>query len=113
MIPPEEKQKIREEIIRRLELVKASLAGLHEQAKPVAPDNAIGRITRMDALQQKSVSERNLRTAEEVAQKLEEALNKLDQPEFGICAKCRRQVPLERILVMPESRHCVQCASQQ
>lgn len=112
MIPPEEKQKIREEITRRLGLVKASLAGLQEQSKPVAPDNAIGRITRMDAIQQKSVSERNLRTAEEVAMKLEEALNKLDQPDFGICARCRQQIPLERILVMPESRHCVQCASQ-
>lgn len=82
MLSAEEKDKIREEILKKLELTKNSINGLREQSKPVAPDNAIGRITRMDAIQQKSVAEAALRTAEAVQFKLEDALSKIANPDL-------------------------------
>ena len=108
----EERQKIGKEIKRRIEETKQSIKSLTGQSKPVKPDNAIGRITRMDAIQQRSVCEANLRSAEEKLYSMEEALAKLDDPSFGLCTGCGNAIPLERILILPESRFCVSCASE-
>jgi len=112
MRTPEEKAKIREEIEKRIAQTQQSIASLKEHVKPIAPDNAIGRITRMDAIQQKSVYEANLRTAEESLLKLEQALTSFEDPAFGLCAKCKNPIPFERILIIPETRLCVPCAEQ-
>jgi len=103
-------KKIKQEIERRIGETKKSIQRLQEQVKPVAPDQAIGRLTRMDAIQQKSMCESNLRTAEQALLTLEEALLKLDEPTFGVCIRCKKAIPLERILIVPESKCCVHCA---
>jgi DnaK suppressor protein len=110
MLSPEDKQKIRAEIIRKLETIKNSIKNLREQSKPVSPDNAIGRITRMDAIQQKSIAEATLGKAEGDQTKLEAALSQVDHPEFGMCLRCHQPIPLGRILAVPETRICVSCA---
>ena len=107
---PAERKRIKKEIEARITETKKSIASLEEQIKPVEPDKAIGRLTRMDAIQQKSMSEASLRTQEEALYNLEEALGKLDDPDFGQCVKCRKIIPLERVLIVPESKFCVNCA---
>ena len=106
----EEENRIRSEIEKRIDGTKKIIKSLREQVKPVAPDRAIGRITRMDAIQQKNMSESNLRTAEQALVNLEDALSKLAGPDFGLCIRCRKSIPLERILIVPESKCCVTCA---
>ena len=81
-----------------------------ELTKPVEPENAIGRISRMDAINNKSVTEAALRKAKEKLEKLQLALAKIDDPEFGICLKCKKPIPLGRILIMPQSQTCVKCS---
>ena len=108
----EDKRKIRTLIEKKIEELKKSIISLEEQSKPVEPDRAIGRITRMDAIQQKSVSEANLRAAEENLYRLEETLPKIDQPGFGVCRACGKDIPFERLLIVPESRLCVACAGK-
>jgi len=109
-VESEEKGKIKKEIEKRIAETQKSIKSLQKQVKPVAPDRAIGRLTRMDAIQQKSMSESNLRTAEQALHNLEDALSKLDQPNFGLCIRCKKEIPLERILIVPESKCCVNCA---
>lgn len=79
-------------------------------SKPVSPDDAIGRLSRMDAINNKSVTESSLRKAEEKLKALERALGKVDSPEFGICQRCHAEIPLGRIMFRPESVFCVNCA---
>ena len=81
-----------------------------ELTKPVAPDVAIGRISRMDAINNKSVSEAALRQAEEKLRNLQRVSSKIDDKDFGICLKCHKPIPLGRILIRPESLYCVNCA---
>lgn len=78
--------------------------------QPIAPENAIGRISRMDAINNKSVAEAALRTAKRKLRNLEYALSKIYDADFGICARCKRPIPQGRLLVMPQSRFCVRCA---
>ena len=81
-----------------------------ELTKPIAPDVAIGRISRMDAINNKSVTEAALRQAEEKLRNLQRVSSKIDDKDFGICLKCHKPIPLGRILIRPESLDCVNCA---
>ena len=106
-----EKQKteLRALIDKEIKELKLTIDRVKETVQPVAPDDAIGRLTRMEAINAKSISEANLRSSQIRLSKLESALNNMDDPEFGICAGCDEPIPFGRLLVMPESRMCVKC----
>ena len=100
------KQKLLDETSKTELLIKE----YKEMTKPIAPDVAIGRISRMDAINNKSVTEAALRQAEEKLRNLQRVLSKIDDKDFGICLKCHKPIPLGRILIRPESLNCVNCA---
>ncbi|MBS4039826.1 MAG: TraR/DksA C4-type zinc finger protein [Flavobacteriales bacterium] len=106
MTNEEIKQKILDEISKTEKLINE----YQEMTKPVAPDVAIGRISRMDAINNKAVTESALRQAQEKLNKLKYVLSKIGSKDFGICMKCKTQIPIGRILIRPESMYCVNCA---
>jgi len=83
---------------------------LREQVKPIPPDRSIGRITRMDAIQQKSVAEAMLRNSIQTLDSLNESLKLLNDPAFGICVLCQNPIAVERILAIPQVKSCIRCA---
>ena len=105
------KAEITKKIEEEIDKTEKSVVTYKEMTKPIAPDCAIGRISRMDAINNKSVAEAALRKAEEKLSKLIFVLSKVDEDDFGSCIKCGKTIPLGRILLMPQSRHCVHCAS--
>ncbi len=107
------KEKIREKINSRIELTKEGIADLQEMTQPIAPENAIGRISRMDAINNKSVNDASLRNTLAKLSQLEDALYRLDQDvDFGQCRKCKKQIQEGRLLLVPESPLCVPCAKK-
>lgn len=109
---PEERQELKRIIEEEIEAQKELIASLRETSKPVAPDNAIGRLTRMEALSDRAVSEASLNAAQTKRSRLETALGKVDHPDFGICAGCGNPIPPGRILLMPEATRCVPCVEK-
>jgi DnaK suppressor protein len=104
----------RREISRALELAlqeaDASIVAFREMSAPVSPENAIGRVSRMDAIQNKSVVEAALRKAEEKKEALLQMQKRLGDQDFGLCRRCGRPIPVKRLILMPQSPHCVRCA---
>ena len=41
-----------------------------------------------------------------------EALRRLDAGAYGDCTDCRNPIPFGRLLVMPETTHCVACGAR-
>ena len=78
--------------------------------EPVPPDDAIGRVSRMDAINNKSVTEASLRKAQEKLKNLNHVLSKVGTEEFGRCVMCQGPIPVGRILIRPESLYCMKCA---
>jgi DnaK suppressor protein len=105
----EQKNNLRDLINKEIEGLNISIDRLKETVQPVAPDDAIGRLTRMEAINSKSINEATLRSAKIKLGKLEKALENIDDPGFGICASCEEPIPYGRLMVMPESRMCVTC----
>jgi len=90
---PEERQELRRNIEQAIEAQRVLIASLSETSKPVAPDNAIGRLSRMEALNDRAVSEASLNAARHKLSRLETALGKVNQPDFGLCASCDNPIP--------------------
>ena len=82
-----------------------------ELTKPIPPSEAIGRVSRMDAINNRSVNEAALRTAEQQKADLLRALDRLKDDKFGLCHACGERIPIGRILLVPGATRCVKCAS--
>lgn len=106
----EEKNQLRDKIILTIERLDGEIIRLKELTKPIPPENAIGRLSRMDAINNRSVNLAALRESESRLNKLKNALSRMDKPEFGNCAKCGQPIPLPRLMFRPESSRCVSCA---
>ncbi len=102
---------LKQKILDEIEAEKNLIESLKETSKPVAPDNAIGRLTRMEAINSRSISEASLNSAQVKLSKLETALAKIEDPDFGLCRRCGNPIPDGRIMLMPESVLCVPCLS--
>lgn len=105
-----DRAEIKSNIAAELKKVTEDIESLKELTQPISPENAIGRISRMDAINNKSINDASLRQSEEKKKKLETALEKIDQPDFGICIKCKQVIPIGRIMLMPHAQKCVNCA---
>lgn len=105
------KSEIRVKIQDEIRKTKVQISEYTELTQPVEPENAIGRISRMDAIHNKSVIEAALRQAKIKLEKLEFAFTKIDDKDFGLCIRCHKPIPAGRILIMPQSRTCVKCSS--
>lgn len=108
----EQRAQLRQEILAEIESLKHTIASLEESSKPVPPDNAYGRLSRMEAINSKNISEAGLRSARSRLSRLENALGRVDDEDFGICLKCDRPIPIGRVLLVPESTLCVECADR-
>ena len=106
----EGRAKLKKKIVDEIEVQKHLIETFTTTSKPVAPDNAIGRLTLMEAISSHGSSEASLASSKAKLYKLEKALSKVDLPDFGICARCANPIPEGRIMLMPENVLCVSCA---
>lgn len=106
-----ETSSLREKIEEEIAKTQLLITEYKELTQPIEPDCAIGRVSRMDAINNKSVTESALRSAEQKLKSLERVLSLYGTPEFGRCIHCKALIPIGRILFRPESLTCVNCAS--
>lgn len=104
-----EKEKLRKELLKDLEETEKDILYLIKESKAVQPDNAIGRISRMDAIHNMNINKSLLRKKEEHKYQLEEVLEKIDEKDFASCSRCKKDIPFLRILRVPNSKLCVPC----
>jgi len=108
----EQKEKFRLHINDRILSLKKDIISFKELTRPIAPDNAIGRISRMEAINSKSINEEALRKIKNTLTKLQQALKIIDDENFGICIECEEPIPFARLMILPETNLCVVCAEK-
>ena len=107
----EEKIKITNKIKVSIKETLNQIKEYKELTKPIKPDNAIGRVSRMDAINNKSVIEAALRECLKKLSDLKFVESFIDKDNFGICISCKESIAFKRILFRPESKKCVKCAN--
>lgn len=105
-----EKQQIREKILSEIERLKHDVERLRELTDPAALED-LDEVARMDAIVSKSVHDTTMAAAKQRITKLDYALKRLQEDdEFGYCNECGEEIPMPRLLSMPETMRCVDCA---
>ena len=103
-------KEVQQKLLSEIKITQLKVDEYTELCKPIAPENAIGRISRMDAINNKSVVEAVLRETKNKMQQLQVIQNKITDADFGICIKCKKVIPFGRLIIRPHSKFCVNCA---
>lgn len=108
----EDRKRIKQKILDLIKEAEESIVEMEKMTQPISPENSIGRISRMDAINNKSVMESALRNKRSKLSKLKVALASIDKEDFGNCSQCKNPIQEGRLIFMPESTLCVRCAGR-
>ena len=81
-----------------------------EDSGVVELDSSIGRLSRMDALQNQQMALEFKRRQENQLLRIENAFKRLAKGQYGLCGKCKKPIEEERLEVFPDTVTCVRCA---
>jgi len=104
-----ERKEIVDVILNQIEKSEIKIEELKEFTQPISPDNAIGRVSRMDAINNKSIYDASMNNTRQRLEQLKQVLKLTDDADFGICTQCRQSIPIERLKIRPEIRLCASC----
>ena len=105
-----QRAELKDELERQLGRLQKSMKVTDEAMRTVELDQtAVGRLSRMDSLQNQSLS-KGLREREVVRlSQIREALARVEAGSYGLCTACEGPIPFERLYVFPEAPECAGC----
>lgn len=92
------------------EKLELSLVMADPTKESITPDKAIGRLTRLEAMQAQSMNAATRARQQKRLRQIERAMDALEEGTYGICVQCGNKVSRGRLEIMPETRLCVACA---
>ncbi len=101
--------------IKRLEERLESIisAQKKEDTGSVELDQArVGRLTRMDAMQQQAMSKAAARLADQERQRILAALDRIKKGDYGYCVLCEDEIAQGRLKFDPSVLTCISCARE-
>ena len=106
-----------EDIRERLAVLRADLTAEKEAAAesiaPVELDQArVGRLSRMDSMQQQAMAQEQDRRRDTQLKRIEGAFQRLDKGIYGNCVTCKATIGAERLEFDPTVFFCQTCAAK-
>jgi len=109
-VTSQEKENIHKKIQEALDSLEGEITALQEQCKPISPECALGDLARFELMHDQVVSEKGLNEAQARRIRLQYALSNIHKKDFGLCVECEEEIAYKRLLLLPESRLCIDCA---
>ena len=91
--------------------LREQLDAMRQGSEPVSLDEPIGRLSRMEALQQQQMAKANVKTTERRLTLIARAYQAIERDEYGECCSCEELISLPRLFARPESPLCLRCQS--
>lgn len=95
---------------RRKELEAQSALSKEARDTVELDQQSVGRLSRMDAMQQQEMAQAQERTRQRDLQRIELAFRRLKDGEYGYCVDCDNEIPEGRLKIDPMAERCVNCA---
>jgi DnaK suppressor protein len=108
----EKQQSFAVKIKGRIDELRVQLTDDDSTGKPVSPDSSIGRLSRVDAMQQQQMRLALVRQRKDELARLENALNMVASGKYGVCNGCGEDIPDNRLEAVPDAQMCVPCLSE-
>ena len=101
----------KQRLLRRREDILELRSVSDASRRPVELDQArVGRLSRMDALQEQAMSLETERRRKLELQRIEAALQRIEEGDFGYCLICGEKIEVKRLDLDPTLPTCVACA---
>ena len=94
----------------REELLEISAAAADERRPVELDQQSVGRLSRMDAMQVQAMAQAVEVRRQGRLQRIEAALQRLEEGDFGFCLNCGEDIPIKRLAVDLTLAYCVDCA---
>jgi DnaK suppressor protein len=104
-----ERDKLHRTLLKLQSELRQLLEDSSDGAQPISLNQPIGRLSRMDAMQQQSMVQANRRTAQLQLDSIEAALKRFPIGEYGLCAACEEEIALARLRARPDTPFCMEC----
>jgi DnaK suppressor protein len=109
---PEDLARFRERLLAmRSELAEAETRGRAGQAIVELDQQSVGRLARMDALQNQAMARAGGRRREGAARRIDEALARIEAGSYGDCLECGEEIAPRRLELDPTIPLCISCAA--
>ena len=95
-----------------LDELRTSVSASAGAAAPVDLDEPIGRLSRVDAMQQQAMVQAGRRAAKLRLQQVEVALRRCELDDYGFCRDCGDTIDVARLRARPEAPFCLKCQSK-
>jgi DnaK suppressor protein len=112
MLTPEQMVELQTDLATLALELEALLVQTKASTAPVELDQPIGRLSRMDAMQQQKMSQANRQRNETRLKMVRAALAAFPEDEYGYCKRCDEPVGFKRLKIRPEAPFCVTCQDQ-
>lgn len=93
------------------ELRVAEGATANDRAPVELDQTSVGRLSRMDAMQQQEMAAAQSRRRSGRLRAIEAAIARVDSDEYGWCDSCGDEIPRGRLDLDPCAMRCVGCAA--
>lgn len=97
---------------RRKELEHVIEVSAETKTEAELDQQRIGRLSRMDAMQQQAMEEETGRRRDQELARIEAALKRLEDDEFGYCTACEEPIAAKRLENDPATPLCINCAAR-
>lgn len=74
--------------------------------------SSVGRLSRMDAMQQQAMAQNGQRRVDLALKGIEAALRRCEDGSFGYCLDCEEMINPRRLELDPSTRLCIACAEE-
>lgn len=103
---------LRTSLTARLEKLRTASDTTADTRRPVELDQtSVGRLSRMDAMQGQAMALAVEQRRKEEVLRIEAALGRIDEGEYGFCISCGEKIAAKRLDVDPTTPTCIACAS--
>lgn len=101
----------KDQLLKHRAELETTITQAADAAKPVELDQTVvGRVSRIDAIQQQEMTLAAQRRRVEQIQKIEAALRRIETCDFGYCVKCGEGIAEKRLELDPAIPTCISCA---
>ncbi|ODR99476.1 molecular chaperone DnaK [Methyloceanibacter methanicus] len=103
---------LRAELVERLQSLRDASEMTADNRRPVELDQtSVGRVSRMDAMQVQAMAVASERRRHDEARRVEAAIKRIDEGEYGYCIVCGEEIAEKRLAVDPTVATCITCAT--
>lgn len=96
----------------KIELTKAAKTSAEAEKTVTLDQTSVGRLSRMGAMQSQAMAQESKRRRFLQLTRIDAALERMAEEEYGYCAECDEDIDKRRLLVDPAAPFCVSCAEK-